>query len=140
MSHATFDSFPDACGAILARLVRDMLLHTRPRRIDGALLNVDATLANVKCTTQCPSRLETLWRWSEYGEYSEAPICIVADAVRNTIRGHQKESGVHRNLLIVDQEKSLAFDDVVNLVHSSVCVKWMLLAGFKSVESDEDML
>ena len=26
---------------------------------------------------------------------------------------------------------------MVNLVHSSVCVKWMLLAGFKSVESDE---
>ena len=88
MSHATFDSFPDACGAILGRLVRDMLLHTRPRRIDGALLNVDATLVNIECTTQCPSRLETLWRWGEYG----------------------------------------------------VCVKWMLLAGFKSVESDEDML
>ena len=118
MSRATFDSFPDAYGAILARLVRDMLLHTRPCRIDGRLLGGRG----------------------EYGEYSEAPVCIIADAVRNTIRGHQKESGVHGNLLIVDQEKSLAFDDMVNLVHSSVCVKCMLLAGFKSVESDEDML
>jgi hypothetical protein len=45
---------------------------------------------------------------------------------------------MHRYFFVVKKEEPLTFDDVVDLIHAGMGVKWMFLAGFKGIQSYQD--
>ena len=81
-----------------------------------------------------------LRRRREYGEDEQPAGARIADAVSYTFRRNQQHSSSHRHLACFEQEQSLAFNDVVDLVHACMRVKRMLLPGFERIQADHHVL
>lgn len=81
-----------------------------------------------------------LRRRCEYGEDEQPAGTRVADTVRDTFGCDQQDSRLHRNVAGFEQKQSLAFDDVVDLVHACMRVKRMLLSRLERIQTDHHVL
>ena len=81
-----------------------------------------------------------LRRRREDGEHEQPLGTGVADTVRRSLGCDQQDSGLHRNLVTFEQEDSLAFEDLVDLVHSVMRVQRMFLPGLERVQPDHHAL
>lgn len=77
------------------------------------------------------------WRGGEDGQNDQTVCTRVANAVRHAFRSDKQIAGSHRQFAIPKEKHSSAGNDVVELIHSSMCVQRMLLAGLERVQSDQ---
>ena len=76
----------------------------------------------------------------EYGEDEQPAATGIADAVRHTFGCDQQDSSLQRNVAGFEQEQTLAFNDVVDLVHAFMRVQCMLLPRLERIQADHDVL
>src|SRR5438046_10457760 len=117
----------DVCGSTGWRAQQDPLSSPEA----GLCQAGRCIIAVILCRTALLGRRGS-WSGRENCQHEQPPIAGVPDAMRHPFRRHDELAGFDRQLATLEQDQTLAFDDLIYLIHPGACVEGVKLAALTS--------